>query len=165
MLRHPEPNIKMQKPIACFIFGKNIGGYAHIDIKYTDGTQTDISWTACLAGKAKDPKNDLTQALREAIGWQIFEYKKSAEMICEICLGEIIDDKIHVDHEIPFKKLTTEFLKANEAPKEFADCLITHKTKFRPEDEIFQKAWEEFHQKNAILRISHPTCNLKRSRF
>jgi hypothetical protein len=97
--------------------------------------------------------------MRYAIKEQIMEFKYiNKNKPCELC-GTYLN--ITADHIIKFKKLKDDFLLENpDYPKEFSKNKYGSDI-FREEDFEFVKLWQEYHKKNATLRILCANCNDK----
>lgn len=132
------------------------------ELAYKIGTdKTVFSYRTCVFGKSY--KRDLDRAMRRVI---VSQLNPKSDGICEICTKPILaNDVIHCDHVIHFRKLRDQFLATweGEVPTKF----VTSKNRggeiaFELQDVRFEYAWIAFHRKNAVLRIVHSICNLKR---
>jgi len=123
----------------------------------SNGSEDSISWVKCVYKQESPLKTLLTRSFRHAIRDQIKDFKTANKnKPCEIC-GTY--EEITADHVIQFRKLKDDFLKENpKHPKEFTKNNIGSDI-FRDEDIEFVKAWQEYHRKNAILRILCSPCN------
>lgn len=139
----------------------------HMILKRNDDTQESFSWNHCCKFLREDlnkEKYNLTQAFRNAIYYQIYNYKQ--KQINKCCICEDDDKKIiyHVDHIIPFSKIKESFLNQNEmtVPNKF-DKDINGFVTFTDDDYEFNKIWTKYHLRNAQLQILCQRCNLKKS--
>ena len=123
----------------------------------SNGTEDSISWNKCVYKQEYSISRLLSWSFRDAIKEQIKEFKfVNKNKPCEICGTH---EDITADHVIQFRKLKDDFLKENpEHPTEFTKNNIGAVI-FRDDDIEFVKAWQEYHKKNAILRILCSHCN------
>jgi hypothetical protein len=139
----------------------------HMTLKRKDDSEDSFSWIHCckfLRENVHKDKDNLNQAYRSAIHYQIYNYKSSATNKCCFC-G--IDDKdciYHVDHIIPFSKIKDDFLIQNEipVPNKF-DKDIDGVVTFTDDDYEFNKIWTKYHLRHAKLQILCQKCNIKKS--
>jgi hypothetical protein len=133
-------------------------------IKRKDGTSIDISWVIALKpGGRPDPKEDASKAARYEIYEQIHHHHKNGECnVCPICDVPMQRKfNLHVDHEIPFKKLFDDFLEEQllcYEDVEIDDLGLDS----RFADRELAQAWKQYHQDKAKLRLTHSQCNLAR---
>jgi len=134
-------------------------------LERNDGTSTDFSWIACIDGD--NQRKEVFDAFRNAVACQIKNFKLhklQTDQICPYTDEKLHKDNTHVDHQAPFtfKVLVENFLN-NECMK-FLDVAITE-----PEDnqfttyltnKNFSRRWEQFHKKNAKLRLISKKGNL-----
>jgi 5-methylcytosine-specific restriction endonuclease McrA len=133
--------------------------YYQLNIIKYDGSIDDISFKSCISGKKK---NNLKVAMRVSIQHQIIEFKKKNQHICVLCGSS---EKVHVDHEIYFDKIITDFINTQlYVPQEF-DTRNDNRPCFRDEDIEFEKNWIREHFNKAKLRILCEQCNLKRPKW
>lgn len=127
-----------------------------------DGTIEDVSVLKhCITGKNNDK---LTQALRNSIYPQILDFKNSCKSLACVICGSYTDP--HIDHCKPqFIELKNYFISniKEKIPTEFDNNTFNGKI-FRKEDELFEKKWNEYHAKNATLRVLCKKCNLSRKK-
>ncbi len=122
----------------------------------SNGSEDSISWNKCVH-KTVFNHRKLNMAFRYAIKDQIWAFKnENKNKPCELCRTY---NNLTADHVIQFYKLKNDFLLENpEYPEEFAEDKFGSVI-FRREDVKFVKAWQEYHRKNAILRILCSPCN------
>jgi hypothetical protein len=127
-----------------------------------------VSWRKSASNKKKDA-DPLQSAFRQAVRTQIKMWKKinKENAFCTNCHVTSQEKKLHVDHKDPqFIELTRHFLSLpiNSCPP--SDFLYHYKVgrKFRPEDYLFKKRWQNYHQKNAVLQWLCPSCNMKKKK-
>ncbi len=160
---HPENPEKTSKMTDLKIVRNKLGkGYTLMMVN-KDGTEEDISWNKCIYGDFNS--NYLYIAMRSAVYEQINEYRKKNKWECELC--RVIGNKegYHVDHVNYFEQLKACFLRNRTDIPETFDTNEYHQKCFREEDIKFQKEWEEYHKKNAVLRILCKKCNETRSNW
>lgn len=164
--RHPEYEEKRGCGVYAFVVATSAYGHVELNLKRKDGSETDISWVTCVKAKAASVLDNLKAAMRLAIDDQILAFKESfkAGTPCAEC-SDPIKDKYHADHFIHFEKLFQRFLELfPDHPEKFDDEPVTNRAKFKAKDLEFEKAWQDYHKKEAVLRFTHPECNLKRSK-
>ncbi len=108
-----------------------------------------------------DPK--LTDAMRNAVHYQIADFKNSHKLVCELCKSEEASD-IEADHSTPkFRELRDQFLQGRRdsmIPTTFNKNTF-NSADFKEEDGAFRKHRCEFHLQKANLRLLCKTCNSK----
>lgn len=148
-----------------------------LQVERTDGTILDISYAQCIHQRAVDK---LTAAMRTAITFQIKQFKEanfeSGVSHCENSTCHTPDTPLthatcHVDHDIEFAKLKTDFL-ASQLKKNIPKSFTTNKTNglyrlnaimFKEGTEShrkFSEAWKAYHHTHARLQLVCSTCNL-----
>jgi 5-methylcytosine-specific restriction endonuclease McrA len=112
----------------------------------------------------RTPLARLYAAMRQAIAPQTKYFKDTffGSMLepCPLCQSHASD--WHVDHITPFKNLATHFIGERVAPRDFDFSTEHGYPTFLPEDKDFEKAWADFHQEHARLRLICKPCNLKK---
>lgn len=160
-----HPNKLYSKDIIDFEIGKDLlsGGYTLSIVKSTE--TICISWYKCVTGKQPTLKQELNGALRQSISYQIWDFKKSAKQICELCSAI---DILHVDHIVHFEKLVQDFHSENNfpLPTEFIEVDDgTYRRGFTINDKKYEDAWTNYHKRHATLRILCKKCNLSRPHY
>ena len=134
-----------------------------------NGEREDVSWRACITGATASPVQKLKGAMRFAIDPQIKDYReKHSTYTCEECDGACAArGGSHIDHVIHFEHLVTQFLRGvMDIPTEFEDAYDgSHRCDFFPSAAEFRKAWVDYHQQHAVLRVLCAMCNLKRDKW
>jgi hypothetical protein len=131
-----------------------------LKIVNSDGTEDDISWNKCIYGERK--RSDIYMAMRVAVLDQINKFREAHAHVCELCHIRRCEKGFHVDHVNYFEYLQNTFMGHYETqPTEF-DIHESGQKCFRKEDKEYEKAWQEYHRENAILRILCAPCNLSR---
>lgn len=118
-----------------------------------------VSW------RINNSKNPLQKAFRNAIYNHIKLWRKiNKPGICSNC--NTINN-LQVDHKTPsFIQLTNNFLNFPEN-KNVPVLFTYHKygNKFRKEDYLFKKRWQNYHNKNCILQWLCKSCNLSKKKY
>jgi hypothetical protein len=141
-----------------------------------DNSETDISYMHCLKKNlllkrslsqdqvARMLYQDISRAFRDAIHDQINDFsirywRNKKESICPINEFPMLRETSHVDHEITFQTLVDKFLISNPCLSTYLDrkdnqrgCMIIN--------EAYKLIWQEFHRKNAKLRVVHKFTNM-----
>lgn len=130
-------------------------------VERTDGSEDTWSYKACLDIK----QNDLTAALRSAIGQFTTMYKMSLPKL-SCCYCNTYCGPFHVDHKtIPFSKIKDDFLKNVKLsiPKNFQKDSIYFNVMFLDSNLDFLNEWVSYHNKHADYQILCATCNQEKS--
>ena len=126
-----------------------------------NGDEDDVSvLNKCITGK---PKDNLTIAMRNSILPQILEFKNNNNLICELCKSI---KNIEIDHFEPqFIDLKTTFLDNynDMLPINFKQN-NSHSKIFINNNINFENEWNEYHRKNAKLRVLCKKCNSLREK-
>lgn len=163
LLKHHEKwenkSKNMKEIIIMEMFGSKCFG-----ILQTDGSKIDISYLKCLVKPNK--KTDVMIVFRNEIMDQKTDYRNKYfiknETKCSIC-NNIIDDIVHIDHEILFCKLVKDFITKNNIDLELIEIKSFNNIK-KFKDGTLSTKWKEYHKLNAILRITCSKCNLTREK-
>ena len=122
-----------------------------------NGQKDDVSvFNNCITGK---PKDKLTIAMRTSIIPQINQFRNKSSLICELCKSI---KNIEIDHFEPqFADLKKTFLDnwKDTLPINFKQNK-SHSKIFIENDINFKNEWNEYHRKNAKLRVLCKKCNL-----
>ncbi len=124
-----------------------------------------ISWNDCCDGIDKNNSNKLKEACRTSIHYQVKE-KWCDSNECFIC-GKIKTDeeKFEVDHfTSEFCIILDKFMKQTnlEVPNKF-DSNSTSQYSFKNQNKDFQTAFQEFHKKEADLKLLCYDCHRKKT--
>ena len=163
--RHPEKE-KKEVSLITDISIRKFPGAKKIVIEHRDkqfviiksnGSEDSISWIKCVHKTVFTKNKHLNMAFRYAIKDQIRAFKNdNKNKPCELCKTY---NNLTADHVIQFYKLKNDFLLENPiCPDEFTEDKFGSVI-FRREDVKFVKAWQEYHRKNAVLRILCSPCN------
>ena len=127
-----------------------------------NGDEDDVSaLKKCITGK---PMDNLTIAMRNSILPQILEFRNNNSLICEQCKSI---KNIEIDHFEPqFIELKTTFLDnwMGKSPIYFKQNK-SHSKIFINNDINFENEWNEYHRKNARLRVLCKKCNSSRKKI
>lgn len=169
IVNHPNSKVKIGSGVAEFrVEIHELNGLPCIIVERTDGSTIDLSWVSCVSGKPASEKSKLRGAMREAISEQVVTYKKQnlvSGATCAIGGETLTTANTHVDHETQFEDLAQAFLVTRkDIPAVFGDNPKTYEVMFRPEDVAFSRAWQDYHRKHAVLRLTCDKCNLSRKR-
>lgn len=160
---HENRHIKIGCGIKQFHIRRNRMSYNErtLWVERTDGTEDTWSYKACLSIK----QNDLTAALRSAIGNYTFQYKLTiSDLCCVYC--NTYSGPFHVDHKtIPFSKIKDDFLKSVKLtiPNTFQKDSIFFNVMFLDSNREFMDAWIAYHNSRADYQILCATCNQDKS--
>lgn len=160
-LTHPDYPTKIVNVIDIAIIKNKINPkYFELQLIKSNSDIDNISYIACI-NKPNNTKN-LKEAMRYAIVPQILEFKnKQMKLECSLCKST---NDIQIDHLILFKHIYDEFVKTrNDIPSNFNENYFNG-AQIKPEDDLFEKEWFEFHQEKAILRCLCKNCNLTRKK-
>ena len=164
--RHPdyERKTKNMKDIKIV---RNVMNKAGLETRiiYNNNTHDmDISWCIAREGKKPTIQHQLTQSMRTAIRFQIYNYKQNNKPICEFC-NEYGN---HCDHIIHFQKLKEDFLNdyTGTLPSEFTQLNDgSNQTCFIHSDFDFEEKWKKYHNDHAKLRMLCQKCNITREKY
>ena len=151
---HDEFEYKCGLGLRGLMIGLDQYGNRYFLIERVDGSKIDISWVHALTPNSSKRKWFLA-ALRQEVGDQILDFRKSSGKTCGIC-GSEISGVSHVDHVKPFRVLVADFFGGD-----------THDTIDMGEysllcDRDLAQSWKDYHMQNAELQITHQHCNLKK---
>jgi len=173
---HNEEKKKLieERKIKYFGLQRNERNYKSFQtyIKFKDGSSDDVSFLNCvdlIGGNNKMPDwlFDLRDCLRKTIKDQTIQYKNErikndGYISCDIC--DDYTDKLEVDHIYKFRKLVDDFIKNRDIENEIKNIIVDdlkNGGKMFKENTQIKKDFEEYHQKNATLRLLCKKCNLK----
>lgn len=164
MKRHPDYNEKI-KDMEDVIIRKSFYGNTELCIINNDNTETSFSYITAIDGKGNSSKHELTMAMREAILYQIINYRNNNYLECVNC-GHT-DYDIEIDHITEFSKLRDDFItiwknQGNKIPESF-DRDLCIRRKFKEEDKQFYRDWIYYHQVNAELQCLCKSCHRVKS--
>lgn len=131
-----------------------------------DGSAVDISWVVALQPEGRPtPKSDVMSAARYEVAPQISSARTEiACCVCPLCGADMDRDAdLHVDHVIHFDDLLAAWLTKNSllyATIAVEDTGIGG----RFADRSLAANWRKWHQENAVLRLTHASCNLSRKK-
>lgn len=174
--RHLESKAKKGPGVAGFRVSSAAYGTRCFSVERIDGTHTDFSFQACLDRKRKSPRQEVSQACREAVTEQVRRFRDQAfanspgrEIKCPLSGLMVSREDAHVDHCPPqtFERLVDSWLDADRLtpPGYFMltePCDGQYVPRLFYED--MEASWRAFHEKHAVLRVVHKTANLKQGR-
>ena len=153
-----------------FYFVKDSYGNDQMRICRNDKSTIDCS---CIFSKITQKneninyKDDLNNALRQAIKEQIFDFFRKPEKNISICCLCSSINNCEVDHIIPFHPIKNDFLKTidkSEIPIHFEDDVENTCSRiFKETDTIFKEKWQSHHKKMATYQVLCKICNRKKS--
>lgn len=156
---HPDTNKLNNVNDIYIIRNKKNSKYFEFRLIKTDGTEDDISYRICI--NKRSSSYDINQAFRNAIDYQIKDFRNNCAKECVFC-G--CNEDIHIDHIYLFKNLVNDFInERNDIPTSFDDN-IDNTSIFKKEDINFENEWREYHEKHSTLRPLCKNCNLRRSK-
>jgi 5-methylcytosine-specific restriction endonuclease McrA len=162
--RHPHKAEKIGSGVQYFVLERSPGNRGVRTFAVRAEGAVDFSWKICCAGKDPGAGRKLTMALRYAVRGQINDWieeqKPTHCKSCETMFRTRLD--WHVDHVVPFKLLSAEFLHGRKAPTEFTDLEISGGHKFSMADWEFERDWLAFHKDKATLQALCVECNQKK---
>jgi hypothetical protein len=167
--RHPNHENKL-KNIIDFEIRQDVlnkKGLA-LNIINNNETTTEISWIICVCGKYPPPQQLFNMALRHSISPQIQAYRENTDIsICSICNKCLKDKMFHVDHEIQFAKLVSDFTHLHNIiiPIEYDKLPTTFEKTFKLNDKWIGDLFFKYHLEHAKLRILCENCNLTREKY
>ena len=152
---HDEYDMKVGAGILGFRIGLNPTTFTpnHMSVMRVDGTEESFSWKHCCQQRPRTPKENLTNAMREAIDYQAVAFKLSNKLKCVTCGST---HKLEADHINNFSILRDNFLKNRDAPLLLKD-LKTSKTILA--ESQFKNDWIDYHEKEAKFQILCKPCN------
>jgi hypothetical protein len=160
---HENRHIKIGNGLKQFHIRRNPINYNErtLWVERLDGTEDTWSYKACLNIK----QNDLTAALRSAIGQFTIMYKMSLpKLYC--CYCNTYCGPFHVDHKtISFSKIKDDFLKNVKLPlpNTFQKDSIYFNVMFLDSNRDFMDEWIKYHNSVADYQILCATCNQEKS--
>jgi len=156
---HTEYADKTRNMVDISILNNEVFKNLELHIVNNDNSTIDISWRNCIYGK----RHEYEPAMRNAIQYQIDEFKGNAVLICESCGS---NDNPHVDHVVHFAEIVSKFNSSTilEKPTLFKSINGNIKA-FADINSKYETEWKEFHKLHAILRILCKSCNLKRPKW
>lgn len=166
--RHPESSKKLANVKDIKIIPNKMNKIDfEINLVKEDDTIEDISYNVCVTGKPKSNRQELLSALRYSIQNQIFDFRNNNNTdFCDLC-KKPTDGILHIDHVVEFHKLVDDFHRQTTylLPTEFEDVKDgTNRCKITNKDKKYEKQFQLYHQKHAILRPLCKHCNLSRNK-
>ena len=120
-----------------------------------NGIEESISWCCCATGRGKTNNEMLNMALRNAIDYQIKDFREHNNK-CK-CGNQ---NHLEVDHIIMFKYLVKSFNENRTIPTNFKD----EGNRYIVDDEEYNNEWIKYHKDNATLQILCKDCHSVRTK-
>jgi hypothetical protein len=176
LARHPECATKVGVGVDHFEVMMTEHGSQCFRIVRTDGTGTDFSYLQCIRNRAPSVKQEVSQAFRQAIKFDLYKardefFSKNKDtdglIVCAASGERISQDQAHMDHRPPmtFEVLITTFLGSrgmswDDVPLSSGQdnqvaALITNNE--------LREAFRAFHARTARLDFVKNTVNLGES--
>jgi hypothetical protein len=171
--RHPEYDQKVGCGVAYFAVMMTEHGTQCFRIIRKDGTGTDFSYPTCVRGRPPTRKQEVSQAFRRAVRFDLFnardkfiaEHKGPDGLVsCSITGERIAPDEGHIDHKPPmtFEVIVSTFLQGRGLA--FADVPVTngHDEQVTPElaDSALADHFRRYHAGVAKLDFVKARANL-----
>lgn len=158
---HPDKENKIGDGIESFYIGDDAYKNTALFINQKIKKLISISWITVCNFKPPSKEKLFKQALRQAIDYQITEFRQKCKRRCELCGSK---ENIHIDHIYHFNKIYKDFMEEYnfEIPKKFSKEEGTNRCKFNYTEEKLRLTWCEYHREKATLRPLCKTCNLTR---
>ena len=182
MRDYPGGDERNVETIHCFTIVSDAGEAPHIEFFEQNGHCGRFSWKKRLAQYghgdtliASIYNEWLVSAYRGAIVQQKLDFKDRCTPYCHGC-QELIEDLAlnnEVHHVSPIKELIehfengceietpTRFIKLKEKEPGLYSGGVTHTRAFHPDDIEYERAWQEFHKKEAVLVLLCKPCHDK----
>ena len=170
---HPESVTKIGSGISHFTIqpDQEWGTTRHFVLVRLDGQSTDFSFHTCIDGSNK--RQDVYSALRHAVSEQVIAFKRSAFAgdilpLCSYHNCSLTELEAHVDHVSPntFLILANNWMAINSLSIEDVELVDNADNQWIRElrDKEQARSWQEYHIKNATLRIISKLANLSDSK-
>ncbi len=133
----------------------------------SDGTSTDVSWTACVDGRSA--RQDVTSAFRGAVAHQIISFKEEALAARPTCpyRGVVLTrSNSDVDHLAPdtFESLLLRFLDGTPRESVAISTGVDNQVTSELLDPDVRRRWVDFHRRHARLRLISSAANRSEAR-
>lgn len=135
-----------------------------------DGSEEDISYNIVVDYLNRSAENmavmDFKDAARTAVMFQTKQFRINAlaggQTLCPLT-GEALSDTSHVDHVAPltFDRLLFDFCRSRGVNPKAVIIDYVGGMLPRIRDELLLSDWEDYHQKNAVLRLVSRNGNLR----
>lgn len=178
---HRNPGTKIRDGIREFFVEQDYKGVTRFTIRHEVGTTIDFGYIKCKEHLARpkdiiektDEWRGLLSACRVAINDQVEDFFNTHPHICSDCGTKNSGAEYVTDHYDPeFVELVIAFdTNRADTPKVFEDLPARYinerlgARRFRDEDYVYEKEFQEYHRRVAKLQILCVPCNLKKSRY
>jgi hypothetical protein len=165
--QHPDAARKIGAGVAFFTVEPNPQfGHPEFWLHRIDGTATNFSFLRCL--RPSSPGEAVRNALRNAVVADIIEFRDQMfaarpAIRCPITGDPAVLGNCHVDHAPPrtFARLAIEFTLAEGGEEQIPIVDPDGETGSHMADTDQRTRWQEFHRRNAILRVVSVRGNLQ----
>ena len=174
--RHSEYAAKVGCGISHFEVMMTEEGTQCFRVVRTDGSGTDFSYPHCITGRAPTRKQEVSQAMRRAVRFDLYaardaffaEHKDADGFVACAETGDRIKrDEGHMDHRAPltFEVIVTTFLAARGMVPEDVPITTGQDDQVSPEltDTALAEAFRDYHARVAKLDFVRSTANLAQS--
>ena len=171
LYRHPSATEKVGCGIQHFTVNNDNNGCRCFYIHRTDGTNAHFSYLKSLKGR-DDLRSLVLGAIHRAIDEQIWAFRdkqlQGGPLICCYTQQPVTRDSCHVDHLNPtFLELYTAWMARERLVLE--DLRVSdgsgNEVGRRMTDSSQRDSWQEYHRKNAQLRMLSPLGNLSAAKI
>jgi len=142
----------------------------------TDGTGTDFSYPHCIRGRPPARKQEVSQALRQAVRIDLYRARdkffadhrdSQSKITCAVTKERILPQDGHMDHRPPltFEVIVTTFLESRGLSFDLVPITKSADEQVAPEvtDEALREAFRQYHARIARLDFVKDTVNLAQS--
>ena len=158
---HPDKENKIGNGILSFFIGDDAYKNTALFINQKIKKKIPISWITICNFKAPSKEKLFIASLRQAIDYQILEFRQKCKRSCEFCGSK---ENIHIDHIYLFKNIYKDFMDEYnfKIPEFYSKEEGTNRCKLKDTDNKIRLLWCEYHKEKATLRPLCKTCNLSR---
>jgi hypothetical protein len=136
------------------------------NINFDNGLTYNFSWVSASNFKPKNIKASIKSIFRHGIKYQINDFRDTIKSYkCEMCNDTNANTNYEIDHINTFQSLVDDyFILYPNHPIKFTKDTETNITTFFKEDMHYLINFQEYHKKNANLRVLCKQCNLSRNK-
>jgi Protein of unknown function (DUF3223) len=163
--RHPETLEKIGSGIERIEVRAASHGTRCFWIVRSDGTEVDFSFVTAMNGQPSR-KAGASAAMREEISGQVSAYRRSQPQTvqCSICGSPTERDSAFVTYLNPtFEQMAQQFADEHGGWEALPEVAIGAYGR-QLADRGIAEEWQSLHRAKARLSLTHPRCNLTRSR-
>lgn len=171
--RHTEYPAKVGCGVSHFEVMMTEHGTPCFRIIRMDGGGTDFSYLHCIAQRAPSRKQEVSQAFRRAVRFDLYRARDAffaahvsadGQVSCAVTGERIARDAGHMDHRPPmtFEVIVTTFLASRGMSLTDVPLTMGHDNQVSPEvtDEVLGEAFRSYHTAVAQLDFVKKTVNL-----